>query len=144
MGLFLTLEEPTGPLTKEADTAGFYGPEHFQGRGIPKLQFLTIEALLAGMRPELPRFAPTATFKQAPRKKSDEKQGKPWQASGSRRADTSARPLRSRDVERRLPNAPKLAVRYRSHARTARKLRRWRPQGPMKRRRSCPGSVVCL
>lgn len=43
-------------------------PEHFQGRGVPRLQILTIEELLAGTRPDLPRFAPAATFKQAPRK----------------------------------------------------------------------------
>ena len=76
VGLFLTLEEPSGPMTKEAATAGFYEPEHFQGRGVPKLQILTIEALLAGHRPELPRFAPAATFKKAPRKKVEESQGK--------------------------------------------------------------------
>lgn len=76
LGLFLTLEDPSAPMTKEAATAGFYEPEHFQGRGVPKVQILTIEALLSGHRPELPRFAPAATFKQAPRKKSDDKQGR--------------------------------------------------------------------
>jgi hypothetical protein len=50
--------------------------EHFQGRGVPKLQILTIEELLGGKRPELPRFAPSATFKKAPKKISeDKKQG---------------------------------------------------------------------
>lgn len=76
LGLFVTLEEPTGPMKKEAAEAGFYEPEHFKGRGVPKVQLLTIKDLLDGHRPELPRFAPTATFKQAPRKKSDDKQGK--------------------------------------------------------------------
>jgi site-specific DNA-methyltransferase (adenine-specific) len=76
VGLFLTLEEPTDPMKKEAATAGFYEPEHFQGRGVPKLQILTIEALLSGHRPELPRFAPAATFKQAPRKQVRDNQGK--------------------------------------------------------------------
>jgi hypothetical protein len=75
VGLFLALEEPSDPMTKEAATAGFYEPEHFQGRGVPKLQILTIEALLSGHRPELPRFAPAATFKKAPRKKVEESQG---------------------------------------------------------------------
>ena len=70
VGLFLTLEEPTEPMTKEAATAGFYEPEHFQGRGVPKLQILTIEKLLQGHRPELLRFAPAATFKKAPRRSS--------------------------------------------------------------------------
>jgi site-specific DNA-methyltransferase (adenine-specific) len=76
VGLFITLEPPTEPMTKEAATAGFYEPEHFQGRGVPKLQILTIEELLSGKRPELPRFAPSATFKKAPKKISeDKKQG---------------------------------------------------------------------
>jgi site-specific DNA-methyltransferase (adenine-specific) len=76
VGLFITLEPPTEPMTKEAATAGFYEPEHFQGRGVPKLQILTIEELLGGHRPELPRFAPSATFKKAPKKISeDKKQG---------------------------------------------------------------------
>lgn len=78
VGLFLTLEEPTNPMKKEAATAGLYEPEHFQGRGVPKLQILTIEALLSGHRPELPRFAPAATFKKAPRKKVEEPQGNLW------------------------------------------------------------------
>jgi len=68
VGLFLTLEEPTDPMTKEAATAGFYEPEHFQGRGVPKLQILTVEVLLSGKRLDLPRCAPSATFKKAPRK----------------------------------------------------------------------------
>ena len=42
MGLFLTFEEPSGPMKKEAATAGFYEPVHFLGRGVPKLQILTI------------------------------------------------------------------------------------------------------
>ena len=78
VGLFLTLEEPTGPMAKEAATAGFYEPEHFRGRGVPKLQILTIEAMLSGHRPELPRFAPSATFKKAPRRKVEETQGNLW------------------------------------------------------------------
>ncbi len=78
LALFLTLEEPTEPMNKEAATAGFYEPEHFKGRGVPKVQILTIKELLDGHRPELPRFAPAATFKQAPRKKSEEKQKKLW------------------------------------------------------------------
>lgn len=78
VGLFITLEDPTEPMVKEAATAGFYEPEHFTGRGVPRLQILTIEKLLQGHRPELPRFAPSATFKKAPRKKPEQKQGKLW------------------------------------------------------------------
>ena len=71
VALFVTLEDPTEPMNKEAATAGFYEPEHFQGRGVPKLQILTVEELLSGKRPELPRFAPEATFKRAERKGKD-------------------------------------------------------------------------
>jgi len=47
-----------------------------RGAMFPKLQILTIEELLGGKRPELPRFAPSATFKKAPKKVSeDKKQG---------------------------------------------------------------------
>lgn len=79
VGLFLTLEGPTGPMTKEAATAGFYEPEHFAGRGVPKLQILTIEKLLAGHRPELPRFAPSATFKRAERRPKGSPQAGLWE-----------------------------------------------------------------
>ena len=75
VGLFLTLEEPTDPMTKEAATAGFYEPEHFQGRGVPKLQILTIAELLEGKRPEIPRMLAPATFKKAPRKTKGVKNG---------------------------------------------------------------------
>jgi hypothetical protein len=78
LALFVTLEEPTEPMNKEAATAAFYEPEHWQGRGVPKLQILTIDELLAGKRPELPRYAPEATFKKAPRKKIEEPQGNLW------------------------------------------------------------------
>ena len=78
LGLFITLEEPSAPMKAEAAGAGFYEPEHWEGKDLrfPKLQILTIEALLTGHRPDLPSFAPSATFKQAPRKKADNKQGK--------------------------------------------------------------------
>ena len=68
VALFVTLEEPTEPMNKEAATAGFYEPEHWQGRGVPRLQILTVAELLEGKRPELPRYAPEATFKRAERK----------------------------------------------------------------------------
>jgi site-specific DNA-methyltransferase (adenine-specific) len=73
LGLFITLEEPTAPMKAEAAGAGFYEPEHWEGQDhrFPKLQILTIEAILQGHRPDLPSFAPSTTFKQAPRKKAD-------------------------------------------------------------------------
>lgn len=77
LALFVTLEEPTEPMNKEAATAGFYEPEHWQGRGVPRLQILTIAELLEGKRPELPRHAPAATFKRAERKAKEDKQEAP-------------------------------------------------------------------
>jgi site-specific DNA-methyltransferase (adenine-specific) len=80
LGLFITLEEPSAPMKAEAAGVGFYEPEHWEGQDhrFPKLQILTIEAILAGHRPDLPAFAPSATFKQAPRKKAEDKQKKLW------------------------------------------------------------------
>ncbi len=68
IGAFLSLEEPTGPMRKEAASAGFYEPEHFPGLRYPRLQILTIEDLLSGKRIEYPRLAPEGTFKRAERK----------------------------------------------------------------------------
>ena len=68
IGAFITLSEPTDPMTKEAATAGFYQPEHLPGLQFPRLQILTIEKLLAGRRLDYPRIAPEITFKKAPRR----------------------------------------------------------------------------
>ena len=67
LSLFLTLEPPTGPMLQEAAAAGFYEPEHFPGYQFPRVQILTIEGLLDGKAAQYPRFAPQATFRQAPR-----------------------------------------------------------------------------
>ena len=40
-------------MTTEAVTAGFYEPEHFNGK-YPRLQLLTIEDLLAGKQVQFP------------------------------------------------------------------------------------------
>jgi len=78
IGVFITLEPPTGPMGTEAVTAGFYEPEHFPGQRYPKLQILTIEELLNGKQVEYPRVAPDATFKKA---KKRSKGGGPEQRS---------------------------------------------------------------
>ena len=67
IGALVTLEKPTGPMRKEAATAGFYEPEHFPGKKYPRLQILTVEELLAEKVLEYPRVAPAATFKKAKR-----------------------------------------------------------------------------
>ena len=44
IGVFITLNNPTKPMIKEAAEAGFY--EAFDGKQYPKLQILTIQELL--------------------------------------------------------------------------------------------------
>jgi len=68
IGAFITLDQPTGPMKKEAVEAGFYEPEHFPGKKYPRMQILTIKELLAGKELKYPRLAPEATFKRATRK----------------------------------------------------------------------------
>ena len=69
IGLFVTLERPTGPMQQDAIAAGFYVPEHFPDHQFPRVQILTIEELLSGAEPLYPRFAPQATFRRAPRRR---------------------------------------------------------------------------
>ena len=69
IGLFLTLNSPTGPMQQDAISAGFYEPEHFPGQLFPRVQILNIEELLAGKTAQYPRYAPQATFRQAPRRR---------------------------------------------------------------------------
>ena len=72
IGLFVTLAEPTEPMWREAEAAGFYEPEHFPGQRYARIQLLTIEALLSGKHAEYPRMAPPATFRRAPRRRRAE------------------------------------------------------------------------
>ncbi len=53
LGLFITLEEPTREMRREAAAAGFYHSDIWQ-RDYPKIQLLTIRELLAGMEFEIP------------------------------------------------------------------------------------------
>ena len=69
IGLFITLQKPTGPMQSEATSAGFYTPEHFPDSHYPRVQILTIEELLTGMRADYPRLAPETTFQRAPRRR---------------------------------------------------------------------------
>ena len=72
MGLFITLEPPTAPMVRDALAAGFYEPRHFPGRRFPRVQIRTVEELLAGNAPEIPRLglAGDPTFRRAPRRAS--------------------------------------------------------------------------
>jgi site-specific DNA-methyltransferase (adenine-specific) len=70
IGFFITLEEPTAPMLKEAGAAGFYVPKHFPGYKFPRLQVLTVEELLGGGQAQYPRMN-VATFKKAERQRKD-------------------------------------------------------------------------
>ena len=65
IGIFITLAPPTGPMIKEAATAGLYKTEYGT---YPKIQILTVEQLFEGKRPEMPWIDPTV-FRKA--KKED-------------------------------------------------------------------------
>jgi hypothetical protein len=47
IGVFITLEEPSKPMLKEAASAGFYKSPAFD-QAFPRIQILTIEQMLAG------------------------------------------------------------------------------------------------
>ena len=71
IGLFVTLEEPSGPMKQEATTAGFYHSE-LTGRDYPKLQILSIRELLEEhKKPDLPLFV-MAPFQKATKVKGDQ------------------------------------------------------------------------
>ena len=57
MGLFITLEEPTRAMTKEAVSAGLYHSDLWQ-TDFPKIQIRTIEELLEGTLFEMPAHQP--------------------------------------------------------------------------------------
>ena len=67
LGVFITLEPPTGPMQTEAVSAGFY---HSPGwnKDYPKIQILTIEELLYGKAVDMPPQTQTSvTFAKAPK-----------------------------------------------------------------------------
>ena len=73
IGVFITLEPPTGPMQQEAFGAGYYESELW-GR-FPRLQILTIEQLLDGATVDMP--AQHGTFRQAPRAREERDEQKP-------------------------------------------------------------------
>ena len=64
IGVFLTLEPPTRPMEKEAASAGFYT---LGGRQYPRLQIITVEQALNGLKPAIPLVDTGAAFKRAAR-----------------------------------------------------------------------------
>ncbi len=73
IGVFITLEPPTGPMKREAASAGFYESLGW-GEKYPRIQILTVEDLLAGC--DVKRPPTNTTFKKAPRADGDAEQGK--------------------------------------------------------------------
>jgi site-specific DNA-methyltransferase (adenine-specific) len=64
IGIFISLEEPTRGMVKDAASAGFY--ESPNGRKFPRVQLLTIGDLLEGKaRAEHPDYEPDLNFKKA-------------------------------------------------------------------------------
>ena len=53
MGLFISLEEPTGPMRSEAASGGLFHSDLWQ-REFPKIQLRTVSEMLSGHRFELP------------------------------------------------------------------------------------------
>ena len=74
IGVFLTLEPPTGPMRKEAAEAGFYETQTVGRSKHPRLQILTIEDLLAGKKIDMPPAQDIRSFKQAPKAKGKKKE----------------------------------------------------------------------
>jgi len=62
---YLTLEEPTGPMKKEAAEAGFYDPPGLLPP-VPRVQIRTIQELLSGRQLDYPKHQ-VETFQKAPR-----------------------------------------------------------------------------
>ncbi len=64
MALFISLEEPTKGMVKDAASAGLY--ESPNGKKYPRVQLLTIDGLLSGQqRAEHPDYEPDLNFKKA-------------------------------------------------------------------------------
>jgi site-specific DNA-methyltransferase (adenine-specific) len=69
IGVFITLEAPTRDMITEAVSAGYYDPDWWPEK-YPRIQILTIEALLNGQTVHMPPS--NTTFKQAGRVKRND------------------------------------------------------------------------
>ena len=74
IGVFITLEEPTGPMQKEAVKTGFYETPYGK---YPKLQILTIAELFEGKQPNIPLVDPTF-FKKAAKELQESQDALPF------------------------------------------------------------------
>jgi DNA modification methylase len=71
IGVYISFEEPTGPMKREAAEAGFYtspGASGSAGAKYPRVQLLTVKELLEGTKSvQRPLHVRDVTFKKAPR-----------------------------------------------------------------------------
>ena len=74
IGVLLCMEEPTGPMRKEAASAGFYTSPWGKH---PRLQIFTIEDLLTGKTLDRPPAQTSVTFKRAPKAEAPAMKGRP-------------------------------------------------------------------
>ncbi len=70
-GLFISLEEPTGPMKEEAYLSGSFKISHYMGE-FNKIQILTVKDLLAGKKPDLPHAFVNPVFKKAEEVNADQ------------------------------------------------------------------------
>jgi site-specific DNA-methyltransferase (adenine-specific) len=70
--IFITLEEPTGPMNKEASKVGYF--KDVFNQDIPRIQMFRIEELLNGRKPIYP--VPPDNFKKAEKEKDAKSSGK--------------------------------------------------------------------
>ncbi len=75
LGLYITLEPATAPMRTEAVSAGFYHSDLWN-EDYPRIQICSIEELLAGKLPKLPRHA-QGGFAKAERIKAGEGKQEP-------------------------------------------------------------------
>ena len=72
IGVLISMEDPSKPMQTEAVTAGFYESKNW-GKKYPKIQLLTISALLAGKKVDMPPIRQVSqTFKKAERHRPKE------------------------------------------------------------------------
>jgi len=69
IGVYITLQNPTGPMKTEAASSGFYESPGWNSK-YPRIQILTIEDLLGGTMIDMPPIKQVSqTFKKARRSK---------------------------------------------------------------------------
>lgn len=77
IGVLISMQAPTGPMRKEAASAGFYSSPW--GTRHARIQLLTIGDLMSGAAADYPRSRTESTFKKAP--KAERKRGEQLQLS---------------------------------------------------------------